>query len=71
MNTIRLIKFFACVVFAALALNSSAQVAKQPTESVQAVTTYIEISQVPAIIMETYNEDFPITTNETWHGYPI
>ena len=66
----RLIKFLVCIVFTTISFKSFSQEPKPPNESAKAVTTYIETSQVPAIILEKYSKEYPLRTLEVWNGYP-
>ncbi|MBK8366705.1 MAG: hypothetical protein IPL10_04575 [Bacteroidetes bacterium] len=70
MYTIRLIKFLACIVFTTVSVKGSAQEVKAPVENPKAVTTYVETSLVPSIILEKYTKEYPLRTLEVWHGYP-
>ncbi len=70
MYAIRLIKVLVCVVFTTTPFASFSQEPIPPGKSVKAVTTYIETSQVPAIIMEKYHQEYPLRTLEVWNGYP-
>ena len=66
----RLIKFLVCIVFTTISFKSFSQEPKLANESAKAVTTYIETSQVPAIILEKYSKEYPLRTLEVWNGYP-
>ncbi len=70
MYTIRFIKFLACIIFTTISVKSLAQDTQVPVEKAKAVTTYVETSQVPAIIIEKYNKEYPLRTLEVWNGYP-
>lgn len=70
MYILRLIKFLVCIVFTTISFASFSQELLSPSQPVKAVTTYIETSQVPAIIMEKYNKEYPLRTLEVWNGYP-
>lgn len=70
MYIIRLIKFLACIIFTTVSVKGLAQEVKPAAESVKAVTTYVETSQVPSVITEKYNKEYPLRSLEVWNGYP-
>ncbi len=70
MNKIRLIKFLTCIIFTTVSVKSLAQEVKPPAEKAKAVTTYVETSQVPKVIIEKYRQEYPLRTLEVWNGYP-
>lgn len=70
MNSNHLIKFLTIVLFAIVSIKGFAQEVKLAAESLKAVTTYVETSQVPSVIIEKYNKEYPLRTLEVWNGYP-
>jgi hypothetical protein len=66
----RLVKFLACIVFTTVSYKSFSQEPEVIAKPARAVTTYVETSQVPSIILEKYNKEYPLKTLEVWNGYP-
>lgn len=64
------IRFITTVFFIIISVSVFSQEVKMPAEPVKAVTTYVETSQVPTVITEKYNKEFPHRTFEVWNGYP-
>lgn len=69
MYKVHLTKVLIGLLFMAISFTSLSQEI-QKKETGKAMPTYIETSQVPSVIMEKYNKEYPLRTLEVWNGYP-
>ena len=70
MFTVRLSKVVFCVVFITMSAGAFAQEVKPFMEAAKAVTTFVDVSQVPVIVREKHHQVYPKSTLAVWHGYP-
>jgi hypothetical protein len=59
------------ILTATFALNSFGQTTVKTTEECGKKPTKIEKKKVPTVVTETYFREYPVTTYESWLGYPV
>ena len=59
-----------CLLIASFALNSFGQAPMTSIEQGGKMPVKIEKKEVPKVVMDNYIIDCPMTTNESWYGYP-
>jgi len=66
----RLVNFLLTFIFTGVTVSVFSQDTIPVRKPLKAITTYITTSEVPSLIMEKYNKEYPHRTLEVWNGYP-
>jgi hypothetical protein len=58
------------ILFMFFAINSFGQITTTTTKSTTKKSAKLDKTKVPKVVTDTYYNEYPVTTDESWYGYP-